>query len=171
MPHTDSPGLTGGHAPTRRRQTQVSAVGPDSEVHDLGTHRGEAGGFWSTPAERRLTVVVLPGEADQVTDARRTSEMVHSAYLPEVGLTVAAMQPATAASGPDAMLWQEPGGQLRNSHGRVVPSAALSVSDAVSTRAIVVFRDDDLGVWGFIDAPTTSGWSSQWRACPWSRCS
>jgi hypothetical protein len=128
---------------------RISAIG-DPAV-DVEPRRLGSGVFWSARVSPRLTVAVIPGEADQVIDASGASEAVHSQYVPDVGVTVAAVQSPQPGDTPVEVLWRTPEGRMLSSQGQSVASAALSVSDEVSSRSVVIFRDEGLDVWGFID--------------------
>ena len=102
--------------------------------------------YWSTEVTDRLSLVVIPGLADNVISVD-SSDVTQFAYLAGPDVTVAAVQRAKSASGVPGMIWQDFHARLRDSSGGLVASTPLGVPN----RDLTVFRDDRLDVWGYID--------------------
>lgn len=125
-----------------------------SRIEALGAYGPTVGGFWSADVTPQLTVAVIPQLAANVMSTGG-SDVVRTQYVNGWDLTLVAVQHATGTAagtttnspGSAGMVWQDYHGTVRNSSGHVVPSARLTVPG----RALVVFRDEPLGVWGYID--------------------
>jgi hypothetical protein len=128
---------------------RVHANGDEGASHTYTTAAGE---FWSVPVDDDLVVAVIPNPVVSVASLAGWDVSVNDG-LEDLGITVVGVQrsnPAVGAYG--GLVWRGANFGVHNSEGAVVPSAVLSAGD----RSVIVFRDETLGVWGYLDSCTTS---------------
>jgi hypothetical protein len=124
---------------------RVQANGDEGASHTYTTAAGE---FWSVPVEDDLVVAVIPNPVVSVASLAGWDVSVNDG-LDALGITVVGVQrsnPAVGAYG--GLVWRGANFGVHNSEGAVVPSAVLEAGD----RSVIVFRDEGLGVWGYLDA-------------------
>jgi len=124
---------------------RVQANGDEGASHTYTTAAGE---FWSVPVDDDLVVAVIPNPVVSVASLAGWDVSVNDG-LDALGITVVGVQrsnPAVGAYG--GLVWRGANFDVRNSEGAVIPSAVLEAGD----RSVIVFRDEGLGVWGYLDA-------------------
>ena len=152
FPQSDPPqtwtGVTLSVVRTGERFTiEVSRIHPNGEAGARHTYTAPAGQFWSVPVDDDLVVALLPNPVISVASLPGWDVSVNDAV--DVGMTAVGVQRSDAAAGPyGGLVWRGADFEVHDSEGGVVPSAVLSAGD----RGLLVFRDEELGVWGYLDA-------------------
>jgi hypothetical protein len=124
---------------------RVHANGDEGVSHTYTTAAGE---FWSVPVDDDLVVAVIPNPVSSVASLAGWDVSVNDG-LEELGITVVGVQRSNPAAGAyRGLVWRGVNFDVHNSAGVAVPSAVLRAGD----RSVIVFLDEGLGVWGYLDA-------------------
>lgn len=124
---------------------RVHANGDEGASH---TYTTAAGDFWSVPVDGDLVVAVIPNPVTSVASIAGWDVSVNDG-LEDLGITVVGVQRSNPAAGAyGGLVWRGANFDVHNSVGTAVPSAVLRAGD----RSVIVFRDERLGVWGYLDA-------------------
>lgn len=124
----------------------VAAGAPNGPPEVTGSYETPAGRYWSTRVTEDLMVAVIPERVASVTTVGVVEEPVDSAPLPGLEMTAVAVQRTDTQGEVTGLTWQALDGVVRSSVGEVV-SAELVYPGG----RLVVYRDEALQVWGYID--------------------
>lgn len=119
-------------------------------------------GFWHATVAPGLELALIPGRVERVIALGGVGQAVDRQSLNGMDATVVAIQPGTAGREFAGLLWLDDDGVLHNSLGEVVPSADLPYTlvepdGPPSPRQVVMFRDESLDVWGYLDSNSDDG--------------
>lgn len=131
-----------------RLSVEVARVHANGDEGASRTFTAAAGEFWSAPMDDDLVVALIPNPVVSVGSLPGWEVSVNDG-LEELGMTAVGLQRSDPAAGAyGGLVWRGAGFDVHDSEGAVVPSAVLRAGD----RSVIVFRDEELGVWGYLDA-------------------
>lgn len=129
-----------------RLTIEVARVHPNGEEGVRHTYTATAGEFWSVPVEDDLVVALLPNPVVGVASLPGWEVSVNDAL--DIGMTAVGVQRSDPTAGAyGGLVWRGANFDVHDSEGSVVPSAVLDAGD----RGLIVFRDEALAVWGYLD--------------------
>lgn len=121
-------------------------AGSEDAPEATGSYTSNAGEFWSVPVADDLVVALIPDRTSSVTSVGGGWEPVDSGWLSGVELTAVAVQRDSGNEDFGGLTWQSADGEVHSSKGNAA-SAVLSYAGGT----VVVYRDEALQVWGYID--------------------
>jgi len=127
----------------------ASATKDGKKATSLGSFTGHAGILWSLSVDKDLQLALLPGNAEEVISLGGGA--VHLEYLGGVGMTAVAVEHDIGAA--QGLIWRGDDDRVRDSSGRIIPSATLTTRPfpATETLPVTVFEDENLNLWGYFD--------------------
>ena len=131
-----------------RLTIEVARVHPNGDEGASHTFTTAAGEFWSVPIDDDLVVALIPNPVISVGSLPGWEVSVNDG-LEGLGMTAVGLQRSDPTAGAyGGLVWRGANFSVHNSEGAVVPSAVLRTRD----RSVIVFHDEGLGVWGYLDA-------------------
>jgi len=131
-----------------RLTVEVARIHANGDEGASRTYTTAAGEFWSVPIDDDLVVALIPNPVISVGSLPGWEVSVNNG-LEELGMTAVGLQRSDPAAGAyGGLVWRGANFDVHDNEGAVVPSAVLRAGD----RSVIVFRDESLGLWGYLDA-------------------